>query len=144
MRRRSFLLTYGLAGIAGLSGCTANGEPREGVVLTHVELGNGTRSPLLFDVQVLYDGNIVHWAGHEVGVGEDSEMGGRVIEIAPSAEPASVAVNVRVAGKWAGLDFDGYDEYDGDRVVAIVTYGMVDDELRVRPHVSDRSAPPSA
>lgn len=144
MRRRSFLLTGGVAGFAGLAGCASFGGTLDGVVLTHVELGNGSSSPQRFDVQVLYDGEIAHWAAYTVGVGEDDEMGGRVVEIPPPAEPASVTVNVSVAGTWAGLDFDDYDEYDGERVVAIVTYGMIEDELRVRPHGSDRSATTTA
>lgn len=114
-------------------------EEREGVILTHVELGNATSEPQVFDVIVTYNDNIVHWSSNEVGVGDDEqEMGGEVIEIDASDEPGSVEVHVRVGEKWKTTDFDT-DRYDGQRVIALVTYGWPEDEiLRISRVVSDR------
>ena len=140
MNRRTLLAFGGLAAVGGLAGCSAPTDAgREGVVLTHVELGNGTDEPRTFDVLVRHDGDVVHWAAHEVGVGTGGEMGGRVVELDGPDEPGRVVVLVRVGETWRELDFREYEQYDGKRVLAVVTYGMVEDELRVRPHVSDRT-----
>lgn len=147
MNRRTPLAYGGLAAVAGLSGCPGfapRGAGREGVVLTHVELGNGTDEPRAFDVLVRHDGDVVHWATHEVGVGIGGEMGGRVVDPDGPDEPGRVVVRVRVGGTWRSLDFRDHERYDGERVVAVVTYGMVEDELRVRPHASDRTTAGSA
>jgi hypothetical protein len=141
MQRRAFLaggtaiLTVAASGCGGVLD-----EGLEGVVLTHVELGNASGTPRVFDLQVTHDGDIVHWAAHEVGVAEsDREMGGTVVDFDGPDDPGQVEVAVRVGREWARTDF-ATAEYDGERVLAVVTYGLVEPGLlRISRRVSDRS-----
>lgn len=138
--RRQYLGIGGTAVALGLAGCSMAGAPdREGVILTHVELGNASPDPEEFDVLVTHDGEIVHWALHEVDVGSDEdEMGGTVIDIDSREEPGQVEVLVRVGQQWERTDFDS-DRYDGNRVIAVVTYGLPEDGvLRISRVISDR------
>jgi hypothetical protein len=139
MNRRTFLAGSATLLSALSGGCLAVDDGRKGVILTHVELGNATDEPRQFDVLVTHDGEIIHWALHDVGVGEgDHEAGGSVIEIESPDEFGSVDVHVRVEETWASTDFDT-DRYDGERVIAVVTYGMIEDDmLRISRRISDR------
>ncbi len=135
MKRRALLgSAVALTALGG--GCTVLSEDsRAGVVLTHVELGNADDEARTFDVVVRHDGEIVHWSTHELGVSEDSD---EVVEIDGPDERGHVEVDVRVDGQWASTDFDT-DEYDGEEVIAIVTYGMAEeDALRISRQISDR------
>ena len=140
MNRRQLLTGAATAITAICVGCTSvPRDGREGVVLTHVELGNATGERQQFDVLVTHDGEIIHWALHEVEPGgDDREAGGTVVEIDSPDDPGDVEVHVRVEDQWASTDFES-EEYDGERVLAVVTYGMVDDDLlRITRHRSDR------
>lgn len=115
-------------------GCLSlNDERRDGVILTHVELGNITDEPQTFDVLLTRDGEIIHWTQHELDAG-----GEEVLAIDAQKAHGRVEVLVRVNDNWDRTDFD--DEiYDGERVIAVVTYGMVEDEaLRIRRVIADR------
>lgn len=140
MQRRTVL-----AGSAGaltvlIGGCIGiRGDERDGVILTHVELGNATDDPQVFDVLVTHDDAIIHWAAHEVGVGTAAgESGGTVIAIESPEDYGDVAVYVRVGDVWQHTDF-ATDEYAGEHVIAVVTYGQIEDEmLRISRRISDR------
>jgi len=135
MNRRTFLAGGATAVAAVSGGCSAfrsNGP--EGVVPTHVELGNHADESREFDVLVLHDGDIVHWSAHGVDGGE-----GEVVEIDAPEEYGSVEVHVRVGQRRASTDF-GTDRYDGERVIAVVAYGMAgEDSLRISRLVADRT-----
>lgn len=135
MKRRAFLGSAVALAALG-AGCTALSEDsRAGVVLTHVELGNGDDEPHAFDIVVRHDGEVVHWSTHELGVGEDSD---EAVEIDGPDERGHVEVDVRVDGQWASTDLDT-DEYDGEEVIAIVTYGVAaEGALRISRQISDR------
>lgn len=140
MDRRTFLVGSASVFTAIVSGCTTFAdEERDGVILTHVELGNASDGPQVFDVLATHDDEIIHWSSHEVEVTENEEAaGGEVIGINAPDEYGRVEVLVRAKDQWAQTDFDT-DEYDGERVIAVVTYGMVEDELlRISRRVSDR------
>lgn len=140
MRRRTFLAGGATVASIPVSGCAGFfHEGREGVILTHVELGNASSEPQVFDLLVTHDDEIVHWTSHEVGVGEDDqEMGGTVIDIDSPAERGHVEVSVRVGEEWKRTDF-ATDRYEGERVIAVVVYGMSDEDLlRISRRVSDR------
>jgi len=65
-------------------------------------------------------------------------MGDAVIDIDSPDERGHVEVYVRVGETWRRTDFDT-DRYDGERVIAVVVYGMVEDDLlRISRRVSDR------
>lgn len=143
MNRRRFLAGSGLALTVCLAGCsTLASEAREGVILTHVELGNTSGQPRVFDVIVTYDDEFIHWDSYEVEAADSEQgMGGRVIEIDSPADPGSTEVYVRVGEKWKGIDF-GTDQYDGKRVIVVATYGRPEAEsLRLSRVVSDRPVP---
>ena len=140
MNRRTFLAGSASVFTAVGSGCTTFAdEERDGVILTHVELGNASDELQVFAVLVTHDDEIVHWSSHEVGVTESEEaVAGEVIDIDVPDEYGYVEVLTRVEDQWDTTDFDT-DEYDGERVIAVVTYGMVEDELlRISRRVSDR------
>ena len=140
MRRRTFLASSVTVGAIFMSGCTGLlAENREGVTLTHVELGNASDEPQVFNLLVTHDDEIIHWASHEVGVGgPDQEMRDALVEINSPDERGHVEVLVRVGEEWQQTDFDT-DRYDGERVIAVVVYGMVEDDmLRISRLVSDR------
>ena len=140
MRRRKFLASSVTVGALSTSGCTGLlAERRAGVTLTHVELGNASDEPRVFDLLVTHDDDIIHWASHEVGVGgDDQEMGDALIEVDSPSERGHVEVLVRVGEEWQRTDFDT-DRYDGERVTAVVVYGMIEDDmLRISRLVSDR------
>lgn len=85
-----------------------------GVILTHVELGNWTRTSQQFNMLVLHDERIVHWDVHEVDGGTDDEAGGEVIPMKRPGEPGRVEVLVRVGEHWERTDFaDGSFAGDG-------------------------------
>lgn len=137
MNRRTFLAGSTPIVAATLGGCTVFGGGEnglDGVILTHVELGNQSDDPQEFDVHVTHDADTIYWSSHEVAGGE-----GEVIEIDAPNEYGRVEVYVRVGDVWSQTDFDS-DEYDGKRVIAVATYGMVeDDTLRISRIESDRS-----
>lgn len=142
MNRRHYLSIGGTAVALGLAGCSMPGSSeREGVILTHVELGNASSEPEVFAILVTYDGDIVHWEPHKVGIGADEdEIGGELIEIDSPGDPGRVEVFVRVREHWERTDFDT-DRYDGKRVIAVVTYGLPEAEvLRISRVVSDRQS----
>lgn len=142
MRRRTFLTDSATLMTIPVAGCTAAfDEEREGVTITHVELGNASDEPRVFDLLVTQGEEIIHWASHEVDVGKNSqEMGGTVIDIDGPNDPGHVEVSVRVGEKWERTDFNT-DRYDGERVIAVVVYGMLEEEtLRISRLISDRSA----
>lgn len=136
MDRRTFLAESAAILTAVSGGCTTfNTGGREGVILTHVELGNHSDEAQAFDVQVIHDDEVIHWTQRELASGGDE-----VIEIDSPDEHGSVEVFVRVEEQWDSTDFDA-DEYDGERVIAVVTYGKVEpDALRISWVVSDRPA----
>lgn len=141
MQRRTFLAGSAAVASAVVGGCLGSGDDaRTGVILTHVELGNATADPQVFDVLVTQDDEIIHWATHEVGVGAaPDEAGGKVIELDPPAEPGAVEVHARVGENWQRTGFTT-DEFDGERVIAVVTYGMGEAEaLRISRRHADRS-----
>jgi hypothetical protein len=140
MRRRTFLASSVAVGASFTSGCTGLlAEEREGVTLTHVELGNASNEPQVFDLLVTHDDEIIHWSSHEVGVGgTDQEMGDALVELDSPDERGHVEVLVRVGEEWERTDFDT-DRYDGERVIAVVVYGIIEDDmLRISRLVSDR------
>ena len=140
MNRRTFLAGSASAITAFAGGCTTIADAEsDGVILTHVELGNASDESHVFDVLVTHDNEVVHWSLHEVGGSENEEgAGGEVIEIDDPDEYGPVEVLVRVGDQWTKTDFDT-DEYDGERVIAVVTYGMIEDEfLRISRRLSDR------
>lgn len=142
MHRRQFVAWSGTALAFGLAGCSTLGaEAREGVVLTHVELGNASPDPQEFDVLVTHDGEVVHWAAHEVEARvDDEELGGEVVEIDAPEEPGSVEVYVRVGERWERTDFDS-ERYDGEEVIVTATYGLPEaGVLRLSRVESDRPA----
>lgn len=144
MNRRQYLAGVGAISAVGLAGCAASGTDGPArVVLTHVELANGTGEPQVFHLVVEHDDEVVHWSSHEVdGGGDGGEMGGAVVEMAPPDEPGVVAVHGRVGETWRTVDFDT-DRYDGDRVIAVFQYGPWSDDgtaLRGTRLVSDRPA----
>lgn len=125
MNRRAFLAESATVVIAASGGCAAfeNGE-RDGVVLSHVELGNATDEPQQFDVLVTHDDEVVHWSLHAVEAGgNDQDAGGDVIDLGTPDDHGRVEVHVRVDDEWASTDFDT-DRFAGERVIAVVTYGM--------------------
>lgn len=141
MNRRTLLAGSATAFAAIAGGCTsASKDERDGVILTHVELGNASGEPQLFDVLVRHDGEIIHWSLHEVGVGAgEGQAGGQVIDIDAPAERGRVDVHVRVGDVWSSTDYDT-DEYEGEHVIAVVTYGTMGDEfLRISRRVTDRT-----
>lgn len=143
MDRREFVAWSGAALTIGLSGCSTLGsEPREGVVPTHVELGNASPESRLFDVLVTHDGEVVHWDAHEVEARvSDDELGGEVVEMDAPEEPGSVEVYVRVGEQWERTDFDA-ERYDGEDVIVTATYGLPEaGVLRLSRVESDRPAP---
>lgn len=140
MRRRTFLAGSATVVAIPVSGCAdLLAEGREGVILTHAELGNASDEPQVFDLLVTHDDEIIHWASHEVGVGENAqETGGTVIDIDSPDEHGHVEVSVRVGEEWKRTDFNT-DRYDGERVIAVVVYGRSEDELlRISRRISDR------
>lgn len=145
MNRRRFLAGCGAAATVGLAGCAASGaDGPASVVLTHVELANGTGEPQVFHLLVELHDDVVHWSSHEVDGGDDGEMGGAVVEIAAPDEPGAVEVHGRVGETWRTVDFDA-DRYDGERVIAVFQYGPWSDDdgtaLRGSRLVSDRPTP---
>lgn len=143
MNRRRFLECGGTALAVGFAGCSAiDAESREGVILTHIELGNATDELQMFDVIVRYDGNIMHWETYEVAPGTaEQEMGGEVIEIDHPPDPGRVEVSVRVGQHWERTDFDS-DRFDGKHVIVVATYAWPEEgALRLSRVDSDR--PPS-
>lgn len=134
MNRRTFLAGTATIFTAVSGGCTTvDNSGVEGVILTHVELGNASDEPQTFDVLVMHDDEIVHWTQHELDSGGED-----VIAIDSPDEHGNVEVFVRVADEWDSADFAA-DEYDGERVIAVVTYGMIEpDALRISRVVSDR------
>lgn len=142
MKRRTMLAGSALLVPAVLSGCLSSGsDEREGAILTHVELGNATDDPQRFDLLVMHDDEIIHWATHEVEVATaEGEAGGAVIPIDSPDDSGHVEVYVRVGTEWQRTDF-ATDDYDDERVIAVVTYGMIEDEmLRISRRRSDRAA----
>lgn len=139
MDRRTFLACGATAVGSVTGGCTAfSGTRRDGVALTHVELGNASGEPQTFDLLVFRDGEIVHWSTREVESGEGGQTGGEVIEMDAADEYGRVEVYVRIGDERTGTDFEA-DEYDGERVIAVVTYGAVEDDmLRISRRLSDR------
>lgn len=140
MRRREFVAWSGTVLTIGPAGCSTLGSgARDGVVLTHVELGNGSDERQVFDVFATYDGEVLHWRSHEVEAREsDEELGGEVVEIDPPEEPGNVEVYVRVGENWERTDFD---EFDGKRVIVTATYGWPErGMLRLSRIESDRPA----
>lgn len=142
MNRRTFVtggatLTAILFG--GCIGLLGEDRKREGVTLSHVELGNASGEPQVFDLLVTYDNEIIHWSAHEVAVGEsDQEMGSTIVDIDAPDDRGHVEVAVRVGQDWQRTDF-ATDRYDGKRVIAVVVYGMVEDELlRISRRITDR------
>lgn len=133
MKRRRFLAASVTVCAVVSGGCLlGTDDERDGVILTHVELGNAREEPHVFDLLVTHDGEVIHWASHKVGAD------GEVIGIDSPDEYGNVEVYVRVGGEWQRKDFNT-DEYAGEQVIAIVTYGMVEDDLlRISRHVSDR------
>lgn len=142
MNRRQFLGGSGTVAMVGITGCsTLDSGGREGVILTQVELGNATGEPQAFDVVVTYDGDLTHWSSYEVEVGDaEQEMGGEVVEIDAPDNPGAVEVHVRVGETWKSVDFDA-DRYDGERVIAIATYGWPDETLRISRVIDGRPTP---
>lgn len=141
MNRRQFLGGSAIAAAAGLAGCTEFvPERREGVVLTHIELGNASTEPQRFDVIVSYDDEFVQWDSYEVEARVDEQtLGGRVIEVDAPDDPGRVEVSVRVGETWKRADFDT-GRYDGEQVIAIATYGLPEAGiLRLSRVISDRS-----
>ncbi|WP_275740837.1 hypothetical protein [Halorhabdus sp. SVX81] len=138
MNRRTFLAGTSTVVTAALGGCTMIGDGkngREGVILTHVELGNGSGESQVFDVLVTHNDDTIYWSSEEVGSGEGE---GEVIEIDSPDEYGHVEVYVRVGDAWSQTDFDT-DRFDGKHVIASVTYGMIEDDLlRISRLVSDR------
>lgn len=134
MNRRTFLAGSATILTATSGGCTTfNTDGREGVILTHVELGNQSDEAQAFDVQVFHDDEVIHWTQRELASGGDA-----VIEIDAPEEFGSVEVFVRAGEEWDSTDFAA-EEYDGERVIAVVTYGKVEpDALRISRVVSDR------
>lgn len=140
--RRTVLGFIGTTVTTGLAGCQTPGSgQREGVVLTHVELGNASPDPQVFDLLVRRDGEIVHWDSHDVGTGTgEDEIGGEVVEMDGPEDPGRVEVAVRVGEQWERTGFDD-DRYDGKEVIAVVTYGRLEaDTLRISRIDSDRPA----
>jgi hypothetical protein len=133
MKRRRFLVGSVTVCAAVFSGCLLGTDnERDGVILSHVELGNARGEPRVFDLLVTHDGEVIHWASYEVGAD------GEVINIDSPDEYGGVEVYVRVGEEWQRRDFDT-DEYAGEQVIAIVTYGMVENDLlRISRRVSDR------
>lgn len=140
MNRRTLLAGSATVGAISVAGCAGIlEEEQEGVTLTHVELGNASSEPQVFDLLVTQDDEIIYWASHEVGVGgNDQEMRDALVEIDSPDERGHVEVLVRVGEEWQQTDFDT-DRYDGERVIAVVVFGMGDDDmLRISRLVSDR------
>jgi hypothetical protein len=141
MNRRKVLAGSATVGAISVAGCTGLlEEDRQGVTISHVELGNASEDRQIFDLLVTHDDEIIHWSSHEVGVGENhQEMGDALVEIDSPDERGQVEVLVRVGEEWQRTDF-GTDRYDGERVIAVVVYGMVEDDmLRISCQISDRS-----
>ncbi len=142
MNRRTFLAGSATVGTISVAGCTGFlDEKQEGVTLTHVELGNASDEPQIFDLLVTHDNEIIYWSSHEVGVGgNDQEMGDMLVEIDSPDERGHVEALVRVGEVWQRKGFDT-DRYDGERVIVVVVYAMVEDEmLRISRLISDRPA----
>lgn len=140
MNRRTFLASSATVVWIPLVGCTrSDPDDQAGVILTHVELGNASGDSQIFDLLVTHDDDIVHWSLHEVPPGSEGQAaGGRVVDIDGPDEPGRVEVHVRVGSEWRSIDFTT-DKYDGRRVIAVVTYGMIEDDLlRISRRISDR------
>lgn len=135
MNRREFFTGSLTPCVAVSGGCLSlDDDERDGVVLTHVELGNQSGDPHVFDLLVTHDEEVIHWASHEVNTG------GEVIAIDSPDEYGPTEVYVRVDEVWQKTDFDT-DESDGEQVIAVVTYGTVEDDLlRISRRLSDRPA----
>ncbi len=133
MNRREFFAGSLSLCAAVSGGCLSlTDDERDGVVLTHVELGNQREDPHVFDLLVTHDEEVIHWASHEVGTD------GEVIDVDSPDEYGPTEVYVRVDEVWQKTDFDT-DEYDGEQVIAVVTYGTVEDDLlRISRRISDR------
>lgn len=65
-------------------------------------------------------------------------MGAEIADIDAPDDRGHVEVAVRVGEGWQQTDF-ATDRYDGECVIAVVVYGMVEDELlRISRRISDR------
>lgn len=133
MNRRRFLAAGATVSAVVSGGCLlGNDDGRDGAILTHVELGNAREDPRVFDLLVTHDDEVIHWAAHEVGTD------GEVVTIESPDEYGNVEVYVRVGEEWQKREFNT-DEYAGEQVIAVITYGMVEDDLlRISRRVSDR------
>ena len=126
MRRRTVLTSGALILTGCFAGCTAfDDTEQEGIIPTHVELVNATGESQLFALYVEYDGETIHRADHEVGVG-DGDYGEeiKIVEIESPDEPGIVYLQVDVGGQSRTADFDSeylIEQFGGERVTVQFT-----------------------
>lgn len=127
MERRTVLAGMGLTSVGYLAGCLdLDGNDREGVLLTEVELVNITGEPQTFSLQVEYEGEVIYDDDHEVGVG-DGEHGEerQLVDIDTPPDPGVFSLHAEVDGHTRSADVDGdisNEEYDGERVIVDFTF----------------------
>lgn len=126
MHRRSVLGSGALIATGFVAGCGIFDTVEQASVSpTRVELTNATGESQSFALQVEYDGDTIHRAEHEVGVGDGDHGEERaIVEIDAPVEPGVVEIDVEVAGQTRTAAFAGdraIERFDGERVTVEFT-----------------------